>query len=497
MPGYHPRLDIIQDLMSRKILGLDIKENAVSAVLVRGGIKGNSIEEHRHIPLPLDQDKEESLMLALKTIAAEMNIEGATCVASLPASLASYRNMEAPFKEPKKLRQILPYELESILPYPPENVITDFNVLNLAEDTEKHLVFTASLQKERVGFYLDCLKLHGIEPDVLTIDGYALACALTAYSNDNANRLLALIEPDRTTLFLMIDGKVCLVRSLNVNVTSEAGVGHFCSIVQQTLAGFQKQTGLENDLLEVMLSGSALEDPQIENAIGQELDIPVRTLDLISLSGQVAIETEGIMWKISTMDASLALALSAIVGIDLLNFRRGGFTVEKGWVQYQGDILKTGLIAVLVALIFSANIVTDYYLIKKRSMQVENEVRKVFTSTFPDVKRIVDPLQQMRVKLQEIKKDATFSAETNRSALAIDVFNDISRHIPKQIDVVLSSIIIGADNVLISGDTGGFDAVDDVKNSLENAVLFKNVSITSTNKDRSGNRVRFKIKAVI
>ncbi|MEN8243516.1 MAG: type II secretion system protein GspL [Thermodesulfobacteriota bacterium] len=483
--------------MSRKILGLDIKENAVSAVLVRGGIKGNSIEEHRHIPLPLDQDKEESLMRALETIAAEMNIEGATCVASLPACLASYRNMEAPFKEPKKLRQILPYELESILPYPPENVITDFNVLHLTEDTENHLVLTASLQKESVGFYLDRLKSHGIEPDVLTIDGYALACTLTAYSNDNANRLLASIEPDRATLFLMIDGNICLARSLSVKAASEAGVGQFCSIVQQTLAGFQKQTGLENDLQEVLLSGSALEDPQIENAIRQELGIPVRTLDLISLSGQVSIETEGIMWKVSTMDASLALALSAILGIDLLNFRRGGFAVEKGWVQYQGDILKTGLIALLVALIFSANFVTDYYYIKKRSMQVEEEVRKVFTSTFPDVKRIVDPLQQMRVKLQEIKKGATFSIETNRSVLAIDVLNDISRHIPKQIDVALSSIIIGADNVLISGDTGGFDAVDDVKSSLENAALFKNVSITSTNKERSGNRVRFKIKAVI
>jgi len=130
-------------------------------------------------------------------------------------------------------------------------------------------------------------------------------------------------------------------------------------------------------------------------------------------------------------------------------------------------------------------------------MQLEEEVRNVFTSTFPDVKRIVDPLQQMRVKLQEIKKNATFSIETNRSVMTIDVLNDISRYIPKQIDVVLSSIIIGADNVLISGDTGGFDAVDDVKSNLENAALFKNVSITSTNKDRSGNRVRFKIKAII
>jgi hypothetical protein len=197
------------------------------------------------------------------------------------------------------------------------------------------------------------------------------------------------------------------------------------------------------------------------------------------------------------MDASLAVALSTIVGFDLLNFRRGGFTVQKGWVQYQGDILKTGLIALLTVSLFFAYAVTDYFYIKKRSLHLEEEVRKVFTSTFPEVQRIVDPLQQMRVMLDELKTGATFSSGASRPVMAIDILNDISRYIPQQIDVVLSSIIIGVDSVLISGDTGGFDAVDDVKSSLENAALFKNVAITSTNKDRGGNRVRFKIKAVI
>lgn len=482
--------------MSRKILGLDISDNAVSAVLVRGGIKGNRIEDHRHIPLSTERGNE-SLSLALETVAAEMDLEGATCIASLPAGHASYRNMEAPFKELKKLRQILPYELESILPYPPENVIIDLNVLDNLGNTERHHIFTAAVQKEKVAFYLDLLKTHGIEPDVLTIGGYALAQALSTYSDDKNNRLLVSIEPQQATLFLLLDGNTSLVRSSRVQLNSNAGIHHLCSSIQQTLAGFQKHTGLDIEIQEVLLTGSALEDSGVEKSIEEELGFPVRTIDLIALSGQVSIETEGIMWNITTMDASLALALSEIAGFDLLNFRRGGFTVQRGWVQYQKNIIKTSLVALLMILLFLSNFVTGYFSIKKRSMRLEKEIHEVFTSTFPDVKRIVDPLQQMRVKLQEVKKTDTFSAETNRSAMAIDVLNDISRYIPVQIDVELTSVIIGADSVLISGDTGGFDAVDDVKNSLENAVLFKNVSITSTNKDRSGNRVRFKIKAVI
>ena len=482
--------------MSRKILGLDISNNAVSAVLVRGGIKGNRIEDHRHIPLSTDRGKE-SLSHALETLAAEMDLEGSTCIASLPAEHASYRNMEAPFKELKKLRQILPYELESILPYPPEKVIIDLKVLDNFGDAEHHHIFTAAVQKEKVAFYLDVLKAYGIEPDILTVGGYAMAQALSTYTDDDANRLLVSLEPQQATLFLLVGGNTSLVRPSRVQLDTDVGIHHLCSSIQQTLAGFQKQIGVEFDIQEVLLTGSALENTRVEKSINDELGLPVRTIDLIALSGQVSIDTDGIMWNITTMDASLALALSEIVGFDLLNFRRGGFTVQRGWVQYQKDIIRTCLVALLMLLLFFSNFVADYFSMKKRSMRLEKEIHSVFTSTFPDVKRIVDPLQQMRVKLKEVKKTDTFSAETNRSAMAIDVLNDISRYIPAQIDVGLTSVIIGADSVLISGDTGGFDAVDDVKNSLEDAVLFKNVSITSTNKDRSGNRVRFKIKATI
>ena len=158
---FHARLNAVQhemfrDLMSRKILGLDISDNAVSAVLVRGGIKGNRIEDHRHIPLSTGSRQTNRCRCALETVAAEMDLEGATCIASLPASHASYRNMEAPFKEMKKLRQILPYELESILPYPPENVIIDFNVLDSLGDTERHISSRQPSKKKKWGSISTC-----------------------------------------------------------------------------------------------------------------------------------------------------------------------------------------------------------------------------------------------------------------------------------------------------------------------------------------------------
>ncbi len=76
----------------------------------------------------------------------------------------------------------------------------------------------------------------------------------------------------------------------------------------------------------------------------------------------------------------------------------------------------------------------------------------------------------------------------------IDILNEISTRVDKQIDVEFTRMVIGEDNVLISGNTGTFNSVDAMKGQLEQAAMFKAVTIVSTNKDKSGNHIRFKLK---
>jgi general secretion pathway protein L len=58
-------------------------------------------------------------------------------------------------------------------------------------------------------------------------------------------------------------------------------------------------------------------------------------------------------------------------------------------------------------------------------------------------------------------------------------------------------MVISPDNVLISGTTDTFEAVDDIKSKLEQIDVFKKVTISSTNKDPSGKEVRFQMKVVL
>jgi len=54
--------------------------------------------------------------------------------------------------------------------------------------------------------------------------------------------------------------------------------------------------------------------------------------------------------------------------------------------------------------------------------------------------------------------------------------------------------VLNDQKLMISGTTDTFNSVDEMKNRMEPAHIFKKVTISSVNKDRSGNRVRFKMQ---
>ena len=103
----------------------------------------------------------------------------------------------------------------------------------------------------------------------------------------------------------------------------------------------------------------------------------------------------------------------------------------------------------------------------------------------------------MQIKVQEVKKNEEFQTATTSQITNIDILNHISKSISESITVDITRMVISSDNVLISGTTGTFEAVEDIKSKLEQIDAFKKVTISSTNKDRSGKEVRFQMKVAL
>ncbi|MBW2539783.1 MAG: pilus assembly protein PilM, partial [Deltaproteobacteria bacterium] len=122
--------------MNRKILGLDIRNNTVSAVLLNSGTKSVRIEAHDIVSIPDQKESENTLAAALETIVENIDTAGCICVASFPANQVLYRNIRVPFTNKKKIVQILPYELEPTLPFPVEDLTIDFHTINISENAD-------------------------------------------------------------------------------------------------------------------------------------------------------------------------------------------------------------------------------------------------------------------------------------------------------------------------------------------------------------------------
>jgi general secretion pathway protein L len=481
--------------MSRKILGLDIRHDAVSAVLIESSIKGTAIEAQAHVPIPDRKEDGNNWVVSLETIVKKMDITGSVCVASLPADEISFRNIQVPFKGQKKIKKILPFELEPTLPLPIEDLIVDFISLELPENIGARNLLSAAVEKSKIQFYLDALAGFNIEPEIVTVGGCSTAMFLGNFLDSRQNWLFIDIDKNRCSVFLIFSGKTCLIRTFPIQSTARSHkIKSLCSNIRRTLIASEKIIGFEFKPDGGFITGSGIDDLGFDQDMEQALGFPLERADILRYTDMIKQQSVSQSWVPFLMDNPLSLALMEIEGAKGFNFRKGPFASKKFWEENKKNLIQSGVLLFLVLALGFFSLFLDSYLMGKRLTRLNRQITDIFTSTFPDVKKIVDPVEQMRVKIREAKKDAMFPGEAGTQPLAIDILNTLSTRIPKNVDVILTRLVLGADSVVISGDTDTFNSVDNIKSGLEQSGLFKKITISSANIDKSDKRVHFNLK---
>ena len=482
------------NLIRRKILGLDIQSDAVSAVIVESGIKGIRIEAAAHVPISDPTDTKSSLSLCLETVAEKIDIADSICIASFPADQISYRNIQVPFKEKKKIRKILPFELEPTLPVPMDDLIMDFHAVTFPDHADYTNLVAMAVKKSGLQSYLDMLTSFGIEPKTVTVGGFPTALRLANQADCPDNFLFVDVAKTKATLFAVAAGRTGLIRSVPMRPDASLRIELLCNDILRTLLAFKENFPLDFEPDSIWVTGCGLEGLNFEQEMAKILDISVRRIDFCQNIGIVEKDLPARTWKPFQMDDALALALLEINRVACVNFRQGPFVAKKQWAQQKKRLIGTGILAGLVLALLFVNIILDSYNLDKKINRLNSQIADIFKTTFPDVKKVVDPLRQMRVKIQEAQQNSLFPGDKKHNIRTIDMLNDISKLIPKEIDVNFTRLVIGDDSVMIAGDTDTFNSVDDMKGRLEQAISFQKVTISSANIDRSDDRVRFKLK---
>ena len=386
--------------MSRKFLGLDVRYDSVSAVLVTSSLRETQIEGCLRVPIPDTGDPAAGLRSAMEAVQAGMDTAQAYCIASIPADEISFRNLRVPFTGEKKIDQILPFELEPIVPFPLENLVIDFQTLPHAGLGGATDLIAVAAQKSTIETYLDAFAGVGIDPQILIPSGYSTAVCLNRFASPPDDWILVDIGSHRDTLFFIASGQVRLIRSLPSFRSGKGDTGIEAKI-RQTLLAFGNLSAEPLEPQKAFLTGQGLNGrgEELTGTLEKALAFPVSRSDLLRCAGgkiKIASEQE---WKPDEMDNALALAIAQIEGKPRLNFRKGQFASRRNWAAYRNHLMRLGVFAAILLCLAGLDIFIESRALNRRIDRIDREITSIFRSTFPEIQRVVDPVHQMKIAM--------------------------------------------------------------------------------------------------
>lgn len=526
--------------MAKRMLGLDIRADAVAAVILGGG-RERGIERFDLLPLPdpsEPQARTEALTAALANLRESLDPGDMDCAVSFPASRVSFRNLRMPFTSPRKIAQILAMEIEPLLPQAIDTMVTEFQSLGLPGPAEGTDILAAAVDHEEMASFLALLASAGIDPGAVRVGGYATAQCLNLVPDTAGDVLFADVGRRRVTVYVLVGGKVCMARSTLLakpGMEPPAVVG---ATLAQTLAAFEEGLWADVRMEAVYLSGPGLSLTGPDGALlfgdadldrmGTRLGLTARRLDLrrqaslnirekradkrtggsasFRIAAPAANETPDAasgddpagdpLWDPNAMDGALALAVIGVPGgmsgETGINFRNGAFARKTAWGVWKPVAVRAAAYLVILGLLGAGNAAISLWTLKRRLAVVQHQTAQLFQSTFPD-RRMVQPTHQAKTAIDELRQQA-LGSDAGADIRMIDLLEEISRIIPTGTDVKFSRMVITEDQILVTGDADAFATVDGVQRLLAGIRKFRGVEIVSTKNDPKTNRATFKLQ---
>ncbi|HAR97757.1 MAG TPA: hypothetical protein DCS11_02425 [Syntrophus sp. (in: bacteria)] len=535
--------------MPDAILGLDLRPDAVHAVLVTTGFKGRrQVVQARTIPLT----EETGHAGALEALFAEPAFLKSSCVLSLPAEAFHFRSVALPFKEPKKIRQALPFELEPLLHEPLERTAFDYLIAAVAERTEL-LVAVADVAMLEARVRLLAEKVRRLT--LIDVAPVALARQLCRDEGFAANGLLLDVGASSAGAVFVQGGRVREIRTFlfppaasppredapgtpaspetagaaspppdearTAPEVPEAPAGEadaqarearapavepegqsasaqpapdFLDELQNTLDGLVWRGDLEQPPLKIFLTGPAADTEALAVEISRRFAIPVEKADLAVLQHVRIDDKARPRWAPAEMNQALALALRP-------TGKSGGFTFDprrlrarNGFVDWASRLKWVAAAVGAILVLAGVGAFLDYRIDRQRLDVLKQEVRAVFRQSAPDVTQIVDPVQQLRVKIVDAKKAGASLGEIHAGMTALDILREISALAPASAELLVTTFNADSGQITLKGEAKSFDAVDAVKRELERSNYLKSIVIGQSSQSRQGNKVEFEMR---
>ncbi|MFA4916619.1 MAG: hypothetical protein WC560_08115 [Syntrophales bacterium] len=209
---------------------------------------------------------------------------------------------------------------------------------------------------------------------------------------------------------------------------------------------------IEKEVLNNIISNLALQD--IEPRVVTSID-----LHALVKAGQEELARRLInQERLNEFDRISAAAEE--MSTPTINLRTGPLAYTKDNAKQGRTLKKTAILSILLALVINSNLAFNTIMTRKEASSIKGEIRRMYVGLFPDDKRIVDELYQMRAHIKDIREKS--DALTGVSPLQF--LMNLSQRASK--GVVYNEIDLGKGLIKIKGEAFSMDEIGKMKIKL-------------------------------
>ena len=489
--------------MPQQVLGIALEDNHLTAVRLTGHSRAYDVTLALRQPLPMHDDPEEHATLqreSVRQLVEAHGLRGDTVLASLPAHHAILRNLTLPFRDLRRVRQMIAFALDEHMPFEPEDVVVDFRPLPIQQVPQQTQVLVAAMPKQEIVDDMALFGSAGLEPSVLDLDVFSLASAAVLGSNGLPGRTALLcVHAERTLLILLQDSAPLFVRSLARSTPAGSDdlpdAQHLGRQLQHTVYACEHvaQVAYEPDLL--LLFGADRDQlAPLAVGLGEATGLHTQVWQL-EAPGYKPANGRGASSEPGPAGHAIALG-AALRGLHRqaggLNLRRGEFAPHSNLRELRGKLIALGVLAVAVGGLGLGNLYLQNRYKASHLSQLEDSIARSFSDVLPGT-RMVQPVAQMREKINDLdKRLQAFGGLTGAELSGLHVLRELSTRVPASLRVEVDNLNIGGDVIELSASTASYDDVVKLQSAFAASPFLSDVTINNT-RQGANNAVQFKL----
>lgn len=420
----------------------------------------------------------------------------ATVVVGLPYEKVFFSSLKTELTKQEDIRRLLKFELEDDFPLPFDDLVADICSRRYAgEDKYEYLIAAAS--RSQIGAWVQALDSVGRPRSVLSTDVCALAAAARLAQQDNDGRPTMLLYADgrRTILGLLQDGPITCARHLSCTGNAEVISATLAREVELTFRGTLGRQ--YQHPLRILLSGSGELvrelSPKLSQATGHEVvscQLPVSG-NLTTENGEPA----------TALDGCYAIALGlALIGLGLrddeLNFLSADLSQVDRAARSKAkhSALVSAVLVTTILGLLGLRTFGHLRALGTERAQLTQEIRAVFTKTFPGEKKVVNELAQMTEHLNSLRKEHdTLATVVGKRIQPLRVLHILSEKMTSEKGIGLLSFSIKDKTVHVTGTGSSFESVEQFLNELRQVPDFGSVELEDVVLSRGSDRPEFRL----